>query len=414
MDRPRPSFEAEFNRLTSPEAPSDINRKFITRARRIRNAQIVEVRETKITLAEGGDRLTVIVAPQSTATARLIYAWERRELLVAAVLGALRVPALSGITDVWELPVVFPPKKMVAPLGLAAHNDITQLMLPARAHAVRSRIIRDYGQSKKKHMGDADIARSIVAQMTAGAVDEAYRRYLAHRGFKIIQYVTVQPRIVGYRLTEVLQTQTWRPIRDTLFSTIRALGRLQQAHRFMHCNLTPDSIIMSDSGDILFVNLGRAWLDTPAGFARLDNPVGAYAPGLDVRMLAAFLARLRESLAFPPELDLVVAALLAPTRAMVDAARLGDVTHVRRRYVYNEPYSTTFREYVTLSMRIAASLFGGGTDADNAVAWSRPLMHDVAPWACAYGDSRWGRIALEDPDDLCLPANALRLDIWDE
>lgn len=376
--------------------------------------------------------IKITVPPHSPNAAGAVLNAINREVQLGAALCDDPEPALIGVTTVWTIPSTLLPFLKLSPLS-ALPNDFTQLLPPATARKARVEILHmkyntklSGALAKNPHARTTSSVRMLYDLWTSAAsgnTDVFYQRYFEARRPPPFLVATEQPRIAGITLHELLRGGDWTRIRPALRATIAALDQLQAARHLQHGDFSPDNIMVRADNSVAFIDLARAWMVDPALARRgVALPTHTVARGFDLRFLGVWLAAVCARMAAdrkkprtpPAGLRAVAAALLAPSRAMIDEVLLGRIHCRHNTYTFHGPRSASYADYVVRLADTAAWLLSDDVATAGArVAGIDGMLFDVGPWTAATSVCMQ-RAVLDDPTDLCVPKNALQFDVLAE
>lgn len=381
--------------------------------------------------------IKITTPPTGAAAARVVFEMVNREVQIGAALCEQAEPDVVGITTMWTVPAILPATMKVSPLrsrdgyNIAVQNDYTQLLPPDVAAQTRLDVLYakyldklHAAQSRDPTATRDSLAVSpfykLYRRARRGQIDEAYIEYLTPRVPEPFLLATEQPRVDGIMLRNVLLDGAWPRMRPALRATIAALERLQRTRHLQHGDFSPANVIITPAGDAVLIDLARAWMAGATLATRgVKLPTQRAARGFDLRFFGVWLAEIcaeqfvagREP---PAELRVVAAALVVPTRAMVDEARLARIWYPANLYEFHGPRHASFAEYVHALLSLTAWLLAGdGRDTATQLRAAHDLLFDVGPWATAAAACMQWRL-LDDEADLCVPTNALLFDVLAE
>ena len=352
----------------------------------------------------------------------------RHEIIVGASLCEQPAAGIVGVTGFLTIPRTIDASMKTAPMPsdpfvaktVSVQNNWTQLLSPKAAWHVRRKLVQqELDLRAREKPPNADLVARLTNLMPRILSKEkkvataAFGEFLATRELMPIRVISLQPLVAGRPLMEMLSEGDWAATRVLLRATIARLGDLQQSIWLQHGDLSPSNVLVGLDASITLIDLSRTW--TNAAMLRRHNigvSTSRVARGFDLRFFGMWLAHVCVKHPHLRQLRMLAAALVAPSRAMVDLAKLGILEHsASRRYMYHPSGSQSYRDYVQTLRTVAAWLLGG----DAATAGEmRPLVdtlrYDVGPWTYAAAATNRTEV-IDDAADLCRPENALRLDI---
>lgn len=376
---------------------------------RVANMEVLARTQLSIVVA---DDTTVVklyeLRPSNTEGIESLH----RELVLGSTLCRHPLPGVVGVTTFWTLPNTIPAAMQQSPLPNVV-RDWTTLLRPADAERVRrEQIIREYNAELEASPGmrtpEAMHLLLLMDLVRAGKTNIAYADY-AQRNVSTIMVATEQPRISGVTLDVVLGAGDWPTIRRALELITINLAKLQTSDLFQHGDLSPSNIMIDNTGTVRFLDLSRSW--SRAVRSRISLATRRYSAVLDMRFLGVWLARYCFTSPVPDKLRELAAALVAPSRVMVDEALEGYIRYTPELYVFHDPQHSSFREYVVALADLAELLLTTTAWGPAPAMLASELLYDVAPWTVAAAVSN--RMAVvQGGDDIARPQKSQLLDVF--
>lgn len=379
---------------------------------------VAHTNDTHIVKVAGGT--TIVKAFQGKRSDARLQLEIMREIRFGALhAGVYVLPGVTTVIDFWTLPAPVPVNAVLSPLRRMP-TDWTIAMPPATARRARLEHINQFYEAKRARYPRgvpekyADIYTSVVgvANPSDANVDRVYDGIV--RGTisdKTVFIASEQPFVPGTTLHAALRQTTWPNQARLLRMLAELLVGLQAAAHFQHGDLSPNNIMVAPDGQTLqLIDVGRA---SSMRVPELAPSTERMVETFDLRFFGVWLAfgLFAGHYAATQELCLLTAALVMPSRALIDLAAIRPEMVCLDAYTFHGPRHEQLSDYVTALITVVQALTTAPVSKSRAMRTEcSNLMWDVGPWTRHFVTVNQLSAATY-PTDLANPTQMLRFDI---